>query len=348
MKMRKLYLAAVMGLAMSLTVSAQEVVYEDNFNTDTSGNYSVLQLDRPDTGMDNEARFAYDYSVDVDGIGDGIPPAPNSTDGDTIALWMSANFMFENNAGSFLNVYTNQEFSGNYQVFVDVFGRVNADAAGSTNQNLVGINHSGEKLVSLGQGTFGFEEAVDDTDGYFWSAAPDLGWGSFDYALLEGGPTEDGTDNSVCGTWFIETPTQDCAVPGDGEDDGVPRPYNELFSLIYFFNKSGGSYTGASANHWTELRMDFIDGVVTVYLKSEITEEIDFINSDFPWVQTTDDGFIKVVEYDDADDTYPSGKIMFGYEDTFDSRFTSTQFGLYDNLKVISLGGSDVDSWSVY
>ncbi|MBZ0258746.1 hypothetical protein K8I31_21960, partial [bacterium] len=70
--MRKLYLAAGIGLAIStsLAVSAQEVIYEDDFNTDSSDAYTVLQLDRPDVGIDSEARFAYDYSVDVDGYGD--------------------------------------------------------------------------------------------------------------------------------------------------------------------------------------------------------------------------------------------------------------------------------------
>ncbi|MBZ0256891.1 hypothetical protein K8I31_12570, partial [bacterium] len=164
--------------------------------------------------------------------------------------------------------------------------------------------------------------------------------------LLEGSDVDDSTA-SDCGTWFIETPTEDCAIPGDGEDDGVPRPYNDLFSVIFFFNKSS-IYVGGSANYWVEFRMDYIDGVVTVYLKSEITDDLEYWKGEYPWLQTTEDGFVKVVEYDDPDDTYTSGKIMLGYEDSFDSRFTSTQFGLFDNLKVVSLGGSDVESWSVY
>ncbi len=71
--------ALLSGLLWTLPVCGQ--LYSDDFNTDSSANYRVLEF----SSVNDEVLFAFDYSTL------GIPEAPNSTAGGTTGVVMRAN-----------------------------------------------------------------------------------------------------------------------------------------------------------------------------------------------------------------------------------------------------------------
>jgi len=117
-----------------------QVLFEDNFNTDTSANWTVLSgtsADENDAAYDAAlgdftVDFAFDYSTR------GIPPAPNSGDKSTLGVKISVNNN-DNTGGSEamgVNLFpAKQNFSGNY-AHVDQLQR-----AGRGRHRLHGARH---------------------------------------------------------------------------------------------------------------------------------------------------------------------------------------------------------------
>jgi hypothetical protein len=116
----------------------ETVLFSDNFNTDSSANWTVAFADtNTPAGFDYTALFAFDYS------GQNIPPAPHGS-GDTLGLYLTVN-KDATPAGAALNLYPNgQNFSGNFALKFDMFLNFVPGAA-STEYALFGINHSGTK-----------------------------------------------------------------------------------------------------------------------------------------------------------------------------------------------------------
>ncbi len=150
----------IFGLVDNLTVTG-DVPYSDDFNTDSSGRYSLI-VSSPDTRI----TFAYDYSRL------GIPPAPNTTDGTTLGLKLEAN-LESPGSQEFVTLHTAEKFSGDYRVRFDawmntvgpfpdlVFGTTEFLTAGvggdgkTANQfarNQFGINGSGGWTAVSGDG----------------------------------------------------------------------------------------------------------------------------------------------------------------------------------------------------
>jgi hypothetical protein len=87
-------------LAMACPASATTIT--DNFNSDTSANYSIVS-----SSADTAVTFAFDYSTL------GIPPAPNTTDASTLGLRMAASIAAPTGPEA-ITLHTNQQFSGDY------------------------------------------------------------------------------------------------------------------------------------------------------------------------------------------------------------------------------------------
>ncbi len=108
------------------------------------------------------------------------------------------------------------------------------------------------------------------------------------------------------------------------------------------------------------MRIDFIDGVISVWINSSTIDELAFEDAAafFPWLVFDEDGYVKIVEYDDPDDTYPSGKLYLGMEDVWSSAWgppsnpdaPRLQFVLYDNIEIVQIGESPVgvDNWFLH
>lgn len=125
---------AIGALGMGPALLGQ-TLFQDNFDTDTSANWSVYQ-----SSSDTAVFFGYDYSAD------GIPAAPNSA-GSTFGVKFTANMELPG-AGAGLNIVPNgQNFTGDYSVKFDLWMNVNGPfptgGVGSTEFASAGVGLAG-------------------------------------------------------------------------------------------------------------------------------------------------------------------------------------------------------------
>ena len=117
---------------------AGPLLYADDFNTDTSGNYTI-QFGAANSIEDYRAGFAVDYGA-FEGL--LIPSSPRAEDNSTSGLVVTVNKDEESATGAAaVNVYTDEAFSGDYLVKFDMF--LNYGATATTEAAIYGINHSG-------------------------------------------------------------------------------------------------------------------------------------------------------------------------------------------------------------
>lgn len=141
-------------LVLPVTALGQ-TLYQDNFDTDTSANWTVN-----DPGLtDITADFHYDYSAI------GVPSAPGGTG--TSGLKMTANNV-TGVFGGFSVSPTGQSFAGNYRVSFDLWqnyvGPVGIGGSGTTQLTLFGIGTSGTTPVWAGSSpkeSLGFGVTLD-------------------------------------------------------------------------------------------------------------------------------------------------------------------------------------------
>ncbi|MDP7049343.1 MAG: Calx-beta domain-containing protein, partial [Verrucomicrobiota bacterium] len=161
-----------------------QVLFEDDFNSDTSANWIVLSgtnADENDAAYDAAlgdftVDFAFDYSTR------GIPPAPNSGDKSTRGVRISVNNNDDTGGSEAIGVNlfpAKQNFSGNYAMRVDMWINYNGPAGGgtgSTEHAIFGMNQSGEQVGWSSQPTgdgvwFGVDgEGGSSTDYYSFEA----------------------------------------------------------------------------------------------------------------------------------------------------------------------------------
>lgn len=159
--------ALAAALLQALPAIGQGILFSDDFDTDTTANWTVKEgsvLGTPDFG----AQFSYDYSQK------GIPAAPNSVGGSTRGVWMTVNKDDTADQAAVSIFPTGQSFSGNYALRFDMWLGYNGPAyggTGSTEFATFGINHSGD-----------FAQ---------WSLAPDSDGGLFFAVTGEGGAARD-------------------------------------------------------------------------------------------------------------------------------------------------------------
>ena len=184
---QRTWLAIVASLMFASNFFAQ-VLFEDDFNTDTSANWIVLSgtnADENDAAYDAAlgdfaVDFAFDYSTR------GIPPAPNNGDNSTRGVKISVNNN-DNTAGSEgmgVNLFpAKQSFSGNYALRVDMWINYNGPAGGgtgSTEHAIFGMNQSGEQVgwstAPTGDGVwFGVDGEGGSSSDYYCFEADDTG-----------------------------------------------------------------------------------------------------------------------------------------------------------------------------
>jgi hypothetical protein len=128
------------------------VLYFDNFDTDTSANWSFF-WGANDNLPDYTTNWAFNYGVVpyiYNGVTYLIPPAPNSTNGTTSGVMFTVNNVNSNNAG--VNIYPKgQSFSGNFALKFDMWlnypgGAEGSGASGTTQYAIYGINFLGTEV----------------------------------------------------------------------------------------------------------------------------------------------------------------------------------------------------------
>ncbi|MBN1477570.1 hypothetical protein JXA47_12515, partial [Candidatus Sumerlaeota bacterium] len=295
MKRFSIFCIALCLVAMTFSVQAQ--LLEETF--DDSG--SSATFDAVPTG-DHSATFGFDYSTltitapgtPVDGT--TIPEAPNTPTGATATRGLATQVNLTGTATS-LSLFTADTFTDNFEVQVDVF-YYHDNGSGSTEDAMVGLNHSGLFPIAFRQAT---SDLTDQTDGYFLKAFGDVDVSGPDYYLLEG----------------VNGIIDDASLPGlswaDGQETDVPgRNFNvDLFNNAvtgypYGATEPGGAFRWV----WQTVKFQYVNS--TLYL---------FINDTL------------IATYNDPDDTFTSGKVMLGHEDSFSGANTGN-YMIFDNLIV--------------
>lgn len=131
------YGLAALSLTGALTGAVAQQLFSDNFDTDTSANWSIYT-----SQADTAVVFAYDYSAD------GIPAAPNSS-GTTLGVKFTANMVAGQSPESAgLNIVPKgQNFTGDYVLKFDLWMNANGPfpngGTGSTEFASAGIGLAG-------------------------------------------------------------------------------------------------------------------------------------------------------------------------------------------------------------
>ncbi len=163
----------------------ETVLFSDDFSADTSANYIIRYGDTNTAATDYVAAFQYDYS------GLGLPPAPNSTNSDTLGVYLTVNKNDQVASAAALNLYpAGQTFTGSYALRFDMY-LINGGGAAATEYAIFGINHSGTK-TNWFRNTAGGVGAGATFDGLFVGVESD-GAGLGDYALYSA-PTTAGNN----------------------------------------------------------------------------------------------------------------------------------------------------------
>lgn len=141
-------LAAGAWLAAPVLSSAQTQVYFENFDEDTSANWTVNTT----AGGDNRADLYFDYSTV------GIPPAPNSTNGTTRGLKLQANLTpgvqaFPSGVSASPNSFSiTENFEMHWDMWINYNGPLNGGGSGSTQIAGGGYGTAGTSVNVAGSG----------------------------------------------------------------------------------------------------------------------------------------------------------------------------------------------------
>jgi hypothetical protein len=242
---KKLFiLTAIISIFAFSFASAQTVIYTDDFNTDTSANFTE------NNGTDVQIDYAWDYSAATDENAAAIPAAPNTGDSSKTGLRMQVNIA--GSGGTNTNIFTKQTFENDYEVQVDLFWRIGDGTSGTTEYYRVGINHDGTNLLNFIQADTA--NAPLATDGYFFGGTGEAG-STLDYYFMEGSAVADTEGGTFEGSGEIAKGHGNGYLPwDDGAGGGI---YGDTVKYIY---------TGCCGNQWTTIKILYQRDIVSVYL----------------------------------------------------------------------------------
>ncbi len=333
--------AAALGLGVQAAM-AQVTIISDNFNTDTSSDYTVVNagLGAPDGTL----AFGFDYSSLLGADGNPIPVAPGTTDGSKTGVQISVNRTVGPNAGFETEGYTifhNTEITNvmDYTMTVDVYLRnwiLNSPPGnvGTTQHATIGVAGDGA-TVNL---PFEFNGQLDAFNG------------SGNYVFI----TSDGSDSSDYRHWRDNangtmSPGPINRTPQNPFDDDYLSPDGDtnVTSATYPFYQAisniNAPMPGMIGNGWATVKVEVLqsEGLLKYHVRgataettgnpSEPPEFLQIIES--PLYDT--DGF---VNFGLAD--------LYGLGSVVPMDQVDNQFALFDNLLVVGSnlpGGIDGD-----
>lgn len=302
---KMLGLAAAAALA---TLSAQgQILFSDDFHTDTSLNWSIFALSGNGVSNDYSAQFAFDYSLQsyaFNGVTNFIPASPNSG-GVTKGLKVTVN-KNGNTSIAALSLYPKgQSFSNDYSLKFDLWmdydGDVPFGGDGSTEYASFGLNHLGTEI--------NWPNANSPGDGVWFSITGD-GGASRDYQAYLG-DTSGGPNSEEQGQagGFLDR-DGDGTFEQNAPDDGTFSPFQLMFHPPNFQSQ------GAIGKHWVQAEVRQRNGVITWLIDGYIIAEQPFNNG------------------------FSSGNIMLGYMDPFNAEIASPpneNYAIFANVRVTSL-----------
>lgn len=230
---------------------AETVLFSDNFNTDSSANWTLRFSDTNSPAVeDYSAMFAYDYGTGAN----PIPPAPHSTGGDTLGLLLTVNKNDGSAIAAGLNAYPNgQSFSGNYALRADMYVVQNG-SSGTTEYAMLGINHSGNATNWFRNSGTGVPAGLASYDG-IWAYIEADGAALGDYVLNTGPAQGTLNDPTVLASRSASTLTGVFHQPPFTSGSGAGAPGNTLTSLT---------------PSWCDVEMSQIGKVVTLKINNTV------------------------------------------------------------------------------
>ncbi len=301
---KSLGLTAALALLSSPLLPAQTVLFSDNFDTDTSANWTVTE--GSGNGIpDYAVFFAFDYLTNTftrNGVTGTIPPAPNGG-GKGVKMYVNKNDATAATAA--VSIYPNgQNFGDDYALKFDMWLNYNGPAfggTGSTEFGTFGINHLGTGVTWDNAGTIG--------DGV-WFAVTGEGGAAGDYRAYAGYTRWTGQLGG-----FLDRNGD--LVYEEEVIDGE-QVLSQLFPSPQF------ETPGAPGKQW-----------VQVEIRQRTNEFAQHVTT---WLMN---GYV-IAEHTLADSGGSiSGNIMLGNMDVYSSIADPKQdnFVIYDNVRVISLQG---------
>jgi hypothetical protein len=297
----------------------------DDFNTDTSANYSIIEtatstINTPSLAEDASFEFAFDYSTPSAADGTAIPVAPKTTDATTLGLRLEANINDANGEAACVNLYpvgVDIPAGTDYTISFDMWINYNFvefnDGSFSGTTNFLMVGAFGDPSLPMWNFASGLTAAPA---GIFVAASGD-GDSSFDYRLYYGDTGAGGFTQQADGAasgWvatannhsdtFYQTLFPPVPVPGLNIDNPEEPGASDFVSRA-----------GAAGKQWVEVELTVLGGTVTWRL-----------NGTTVMTNTNTSGF-------------DAGSPVIGYFDfnTSISGSPADQFGLIDNLCIQEL-----------
>src|SRR4051812_1713229 len=145
-------LVATGAILFSPALLPAQTLFSDDFQTDSSANWTIFALSGNGISNDYTAQFAFDYSTQqyrYNGVTNHVPASPNSS-GPTKGLKVTVN-KNGNTSVAALSLYpTGHTFSNNYSLkfdlWMDYSGDIPFGDGGSTEFASFGLNHTATEV----------------------------------------------------------------------------------------------------------------------------------------------------------------------------------------------------------
>ncbi len=292
---------------------AQVTLIQDDMNTDTSANYTIVN--GGPGAPDGTLEFAYDYSTI------GIPPAPGTTDGSTRGIRMSVNDTFVD--GTFeteaYTLFHNTEIVGvtDYTMTIDMYlGVWAAGDTGSTESAQIGVGGDGVTRNHL-----------------FYFNGPNVELsGSGHFVAISG----DGGDSSDYRHWRDNANGSGNPGPVNNFDpdylstDSNTNVNPDNFLFFEGISNIDAPIPGHPGNGWATVKVELLqsEGKIKYYVRGDTAATTGVPGANLP------PEFIQIIESDIYD---PEGFVNFGLADMYNSVATvpEDQFAIFDNLLVV-------------
>src|SRR4051812_454097 len=157
------------------TTAVGATLYSDDFNLDTSANYTVF-ITPGATGPSGDVTFAYNYGAAPASGGLSIPFAPHTSDGSALGLRLRTDNL-QSSVGSVVGATAiltkGLSLPAQYIVEVDVWSNYIGGASG-----IAASGTNGSTGVTLGIGSAGNSQYIAGNDGELFEAFGDNGGGA--------------------------------------------------------------------------------------------------------------------------------------------------------------------------
>ncbi|GEM_PF-209394 len=240
---------------LRVNTNVHPILFADSFATDTSTNWNLF-WGAVNGLADYTTNWAYDYGMTpytFNGVTGLVPPAPNSPDGAARAIRFTVNNNDTIAATAAVNIYPKgQSFSNDFALKFDLWinypgNAGGADASGSTQFGVFGINHLGTQVNWAAP-------SASSTDGV-WYALDGEGDTADDYRAYVGNLSGTQTDLTAAGTSGLSASNSTAAI------------YQSLFPSARFES------AGAPGKNWVEVELRQTNSVLLWLLDGTVVAQ---------------------------------------------------------------------------